>query len=280
MMSLIDTFITSGLLYFIIVTLPLDSTVAIGGIGSAYIANQPKGFQAPSVEAAAAGPQMEIQGDADNPANPARPEGGLRPETLAQIEAVTAANTETAEGGSADEDKEDDKVEDEDKPKVDEYSEFDYGALGSTTRNLLNEKERREAIEGRCEAMDFEDLILNQELRQDVPIKKGFVPMFRTVSGAEDLYCKRMIGDEEGSDRYIMDKFAALSLACGIFALNGTPLPDHLDKDGLIEPKLFDKKLAALLKYPIIIVADLSVNYTWFTFRVQKMLALDQVKDF
>ena len=249
----------------------IASGQAIGGVGSAYVANQPKGFQAPSAEAAAQ--QMEIKGDADNPANPARPEGGLRQETLDQINAVAEAQ-DTPEAPP-------EEGKEEEKPaEKDLYDEFDYGALGSAARNLLTDKERREVIEARCEEMDFEDLILNQELRQDVPIKKGFVPMFRTVSGAEDLFCKRMIGDEEGSDRYIMDKFAALSLACGIFALNGTPLPDHLDKDGLVDDELFKKKLAALLKYPIIIVADLSVNYTWFTFRVQKMLALDQVKDF
>lgn len=241
---------------------------AIGGVGSAYVANQPKGFQAPSAEAAAQ--QMEIKGDAANPANPARPEGGLRQETLDQINAVASAQDAPAVPPE----------EGKEKEEKDPYDEFDYGALGSASRNLLTDKERRQVIESRCEDMDFEDLILNQELRQDVKIKKGFVPMFRTVSGAEDLYCKRLIGDEEGSDRYIMDKFAALSLVCGLYALNGTPLPDHLDGDGRVDDKLFQKKLDALLKYPIIIVADLSVNYTWFTFRVQKMLALDQVKDF
>ena len=67
----------------------IASGQAIGGVGSAYVANQPKGFQAPSAEAAAQ--QMEIKGDADNPANPARPEGGLRQETLDQINAVAEA---------------------------------------------------------------------------------------------------------------------------------------------------------------------------------------------
>lgn len=245
---------------------------AIQGVGGGYVANQPKGFQAPA--AGAPTPQMEVHGDEHSPANPVRPEGGLRPETAEALKAVAEANA--PEKTSAE------KIVDEDLDpnREPDYEDYDFGALGQVTRDLLSDRKRREAIEVRCDEMDFTDLILNQELRQEVPIKRGFVPTFRTPNGAEDLFCKRKIGDEEGSNRYVMDKYAAFGLVCGIYSLNGQPLPEHRKTDGTVDDAAFEKKMAYLLKYPIVIVADLSVNFTWFNFRVQKLLSLDKVKDF
>ena len=248
---------------------------AIQGVGGAYVANQPRNMQIPPAQPP--GAVMEKSGEGDQPANPARPEGGLSPETVEQLNAVAAATAAEQEQTKA---AEDEKAIDKNVGEVDEYDDYDYSSLGQVTRNLLSDKKRREAIEARCEDMDFEDLILNQELRQEVKIKKKFVPIFRTPTGDEDLYTKRKIGEEDGSDRYIMDKYAVYGLCCGLYSINDKPLPDHRNAEGKLDDKLFDKKMEILLKYPIVIVADLSVNFTWFTFRVQKLLSLDKVKDF
>lgn len=237
---------------------------AVPGVGGALIANQPAGMVPP--EMPTEGPPMEMSGDGENPVNPPREGGGLRQETVDQLQKVAEANSDK---------KEDEKVEEE------EDDDFDYSQLGLATKDILANKERREAIEKKItQEMNFEDLIIHQEIRQEVPILKKFRPTFRTPSGNEDLFVKRLISDEEGSDRYVMDKYAGMGVCCGLYAINGKPLPSHLDKDGIPSKDLFDKKMAIILKYPLVILADLSANFTWFTERVQKLLAVDKVRDF
>lgn len=249
---------------------------AIAGVGGAYMANQPRGAQAAPPQGQPK-PPMEVRGAEGEAANPVRPEGGLRPETVDQLNAIAQANTQDE---LKDEAQALHEAHGEPQPGDPDFEDYDFGAVGQAARNLLSNKERREVIEARCDEMDFEDLILNQELRQEVKIKRGFVPVFRTPSGEEDLFVKRFIGDEEGSSQYIMDKYSVYGLCCGLYSLNGAPLPDHLGKDGKVDTKAFERKLEYILKYPIVLVADLSVNFTWFTFRVQKLLSLDKVKDF
>jgi hypothetical protein len=77
-----------------------------------------------------------------------------------------------------------------------------------------------------------------------------------------------------------MDKYAMMNLTCGLYALNGTPLPPHQDKEGYIDEALFEKKQKVILKYPWNLLADLSVNYVWFLRRVEKALVVDDIKDF
>jgi hypothetical protein len=209
---------------------------------------------------------MEMRGVGEEPVNPPREGGGLRPETMEQLEKVAEAN---AEG----EEKPDKESEDDD--------DFDYSQLGLATKDIIANKARREAIEAKIkEEMNFEDLIVHQEIRQEVPILPKFSPTFRTPSGNEDLFVKRLISDEEGSDRYVMDKYAAMGVCCGLYAINGKPLPSHLDKDGIPDKDLFDKKMQVIMRYPLVLLADLSANFTWFTERVQQLLAVDKVQDF
>lgn len=204
---------------------------------------------------------MEITSKDGKPVNPPRQERALRPETIEQVQAVAEANKD-------------------DGPLKKEDEEY-FTAIGSQTKDILRNKERQAAIEAKIEdELNFEDLLYQQELRQRVPIRRDFAPQYRTPSTMEDLFVKRLIGKEEGSPTYIMDKFAIMSLTCGLFAINGKPLPDHLDDNRNPKEDLFQKKMDAVLKYPLILVADMSANFQWFEERVQKLLSLDQIKDF
>jgi len=236
----------------------------IPGVGSAYVANQPAmQRQAPQASQG----KTEWQ-------NPPRPEGaGLRPETAKQLEEVAKAN---AEGKKADKEAADLK---EEMDKLDE--EFDYDEFGNKIHTLTQNKQRREAIEARCAPMDFAQLITIQEVRQDVPIIPGkFVPTFRSAQGHEELYIKKKMSGERGSEAYLRDKFALLALALGLYALNGRELPSHLDKDGEVDDELFSKKLKILLRFPFDLLADMSTNLGWFGKRVQKLLVVDNIKGF
>lgn len=219
------------------------------GVGGAYYANQP--------------PPMEKTSQ-DGPVNPPKPGGGLSQETVAGLEAVAEAN-------QAEEDEESEELDDE------EY----FSELGEATKDIIQNKQRRKAIEEKIvDELNFEDLILHQELRQEVPILKGFRPTYRTPTAQEDLFVKRLIGQESGSDRYVIDKYTIMNLCCGLFMLNKKPLPSHLDNNGRPDEKLFQAKLDFILKYPVVLIADLSANFVWFQERVQTLLAIDKVKDF
>lgn len=240
----------------------------IPGVGSAYMANQPKGVQInPPMPT---GPEMSRTGQEGEHANPIRPEGGLSPDTLAGLAAVGEANEVKAST-------EEDKKVDTDK----DFDDFDFEEFGAASRDMLSNKKRREAIEAKItDELDFEGLIINQELRQRVPIRKGFEPQYRTPSSGEDLFVKRLVGKVEGSERYVLDYYTVMGLACGLYALNGKPLPSHLDKDGLPTPELFEVKMQHIMRFPLVIIADLACNFSWFTVRVQNLLGLEQVKDF
>lgn len=234
---------------------------AIPGVGSAYPANQPRGFTPPD-QGQGVPPQMEVSSKDGNPVNPPRAEGGLRAETTAALQAVAQANT------------------DEKAPLTKEDEDY-ISKLGEETKDIISNKERREFIEGRIEdELNFEDLLFQQELRQKVPIRKNFFPTYRTPSADEDLFVKRKMSKEDGSPQYIMDMYAALSLVCGLFAINGKPLPDHCDDKKKPKEELFEEKFRMVMKYPLVIVADLSANYVWFLDRVNQLMSLDAIKNF
>jgi hypothetical protein len=236
----------------------------IPGIGSAYAANQPK---VPRTQ--------EPKPETGEFVNPPRPPGSsvLRPDTAQQVREVLEANAEKPA-------KEDDlkKVEEE----IDEIdTQYETDEFGRKVRSLTANRVRREAIEKRCDEMQVEDLILQGEIRQKVPIIPGKLePVYRSVSGSEDLFIKRWMSSERGSEQYIMDRYSLLNLTAGIYALNGRPFPSHLDKSGEPDKEAFEAKLKLISKLPFTLLADLSVNYAWFSRRVQRLLVVDNIKGF
>jgi len=241
---------------------------AIPGVGGAYAVNQPRGFTPPPNQPAG-GPPMEMTSQDGQPVNPPRTEGGLRAETQEALKAVAQANDPSAKtpNGETELAKED----------------ADYlTKLSNATDDILRNKERRDYIESRIEdELNFEDLLYQQELRQRVPIRKNFVPTFRTPSAAEDLFIKRLIAkDEATSTQYIMDRFATMGLVAGLFAINGKPLPDHLDDKKNPDEKRFQEKYDLVTKYPLVILADLSANFVWFEERVRKLMSLEVIRNF
>lgn len=221
------------------------------GVGAAYAANQPP--QSPVPE----GPMQ----------NPPRPEGGLRPETVAQLNDLAQAQDPVATLPASE------------KSLIDE---FDLENFGIKTKSLLNNKARRNAIEARItDTINVEDLFIHYELRQMVPIIPGkFFPTYRSVPGTEDIWVKRQMGSETGSDAYMMSKYAMMNLCCGLFSINDMPLPSHLSQNGQVDEKAFDIKLARMLKLPASALEDLHVNFMWFLRRVEKLLIVDELKGF
>lgn len=172
-------------------------------------------------------------------------------------------------------------AEEEEKPEsiFDMLNQDEFRA--NEIERILNNKERRIAIESRCKPMSFEDLLYKNEVSQRVPIKPGiFEPTFRSFTPEESLFVKKFIAAEQAiSDQYIMEKYNICLLTCSLLAINGNALPDHRKDDGSPDKELFEKKLKYVMKMSGYVTADLNINYVWFDIRVRKLISADGLKN-
>lgn len=147
--------------------------------------------------------------------------------------------------------------------------------LGDDSKwSVLNNYDRRKAIESRLKPLDIADILIHGEIRQNVPIVPDkFVITLRSVSGDEDLGVKKLMSSETGSDRYMFDKLSFMALTLGIVAINGKELPAHLNDQQRFDEALFKAKFDLLMRYPVTMLADMGLQYYWFEHRVQDLFA-------
>lgn len=235
----------------------------VAGVGSAYAANQPMAGQLPTDTE---GNEQPI----DPRLQPRPPGSGLRAETVQQLQAVSAANSS------------DDEVLKKVNAEIDELDDvYEDNEFGQRVRSLLANKKRAELIEGRCQPLVFEELLLQGSVQQRVPIIPGkFEPTFRSLTGEENEEILRMMNSFRGPDQYILDVISLLNLTAGLYALNGKPLIAHLDNNGDFHEEMFRSKYKVVRKMALPILADLSVNFRWFSRRVQKLTVVDGIKGF
>lgn len=237
------------------------------GVGSAYAANQPaaKHIAATDTE----GNELPL-----DPRTAPRPPGsGLRPETVKELEGVAAANAKPSE-------------DDEELKKINKELEemddvFETNEFGERVKSLLGNKERARIIESRCAPLSLEDLLISGSVQQRVPIVPGkFEPTFRSLFGQENLEILRLMNAVRGPDEYILDMLQIFRLTAGLYSINNRILPNHLNKDGDFDEELFRAKNKIVVKMALPILADMSVNFSWFLRRVQKLTVVDDIKGF
>lgn len=150
------------------------------------------------------------------------------------------------------------------------------------TKDILNNPEQKEIIEGRVQPMDITDLIVDGYVRQIVPIIPGkFEPEYQSITGEDQIGIKRMIMMEAKSldvpEGYLMDKNSIMSIAAGLYAVNRRVLPTHRDKEGHFDEKLFIEKFNLIVRYPMHMLASLGLNFFWFDARVRKMFMAERL---
>lgn len=237
----------------------------VPGVGSAYAANQP---MAKALVTDTEGNEQPI-----DPRLQPRPEGaGLRQETVSQLEAVAAANA------AATDDQELKKIREE----IDDQDDlFETNEFGERVKSLLGNKKRAEIIANRCASLAFEDLLLYGSVRQKVPIIPGkFEPTFRSLQGDENVEILRLMGSVNGPDQYVLDMLNLYRLTAGLYAINSKVLVSHLNTNGEFDEALFKAKFKIVSKMALPILADMSVNFGWFSARVQKLTVVDDIKSF
>lgn len=199
----------------------------------------------------------------------------------AQAAAAAGAGGVVAAGGAGGVE----QLTEEDRQKVkkaiDQMDDFDWNTFKQMTmKDILNNEEQRKLIEGRLEPLSLDGLLVDGYVRQLVPIvPQRFEPMFQSIGGDEELACKRLIvADAKALDvneQYLMDKHAFMVLTCGLHAVNGKPLPSHRDAEGNFDDKLFWQKFSRVLRYPLHMLASLSINFFWFDVRVRKLFVAE-----
>lgn len=165
------------------------------------------------------------------------------------------------------------------KDAFDNMDDFEYDSYRRMLEeNVLNNPKRKKKIESKCKEMDIIDLITQGEVKQEVSVVDDkYIITFRSVTGEEDLAIKRLLYTERGSPRYMLDVYSLMSLTLGLHAINRHPLPTHIDENGKFSTPLFEEKFRLVKNYPLQLLADLAVNYTWFDIRVRKLFSVEEL---
>ena len=233
------------------------------GVGSMIAANQPQlqqGQPAPG----------GVDADGYKP--------GLSQESLASMKALETFQLQaqnSQEKAKKAPTPEQSKAADDTKRQIDDdaqmMSELQNMLGDDTVWDKMNNPDRKKRIEGSLESMEFTDIIMHGEVRQDVPIRKGLTLTFRTASGAEDLAVKRLMFTESGSDRYMVDKYSIMQLTLALVGINGQELPSHLTEDKKFDEERYTKKFEKVVQFPIEFIAEAGLQYLWFHERVRDL---------
>lgn len=183
--------------------------------------------------------------------------------------------------------------EDEEKKRkiqeaIEKMDSFDYDALRrEMEEDILNNPEQREIIEARLKPLDFDELVTKNRVTQDVVIhpgtgdKKGLWFTYESMTGEEDLVLKQIIMKEsksiEVTGQYLLDKFAFMSIAIGLKAINGHVLPRHTNDQGEFDEDKFWVKFHWVLQKPLHLLSCIGINHTWFETRVRKMFVAEKL---
>lgn len=248
-----------------------------GGVNSLKGTTPLGHVERPAIPPLASQPQHGGQSDGlvDGGVKP-RPAGSpiLSAATEEQLrQAAQAMNVPATEEAKVEEKKEEKKTDD------DLFSLFDFDGKNEAER-VLNNKKRREFIEKHCSEMNFEDLLMRDEVQQVVAIKpKQFEVTFRSLKPSESLFVKQFMSSEmQKTEAYYLEKFTLCQLCMAIVAINGKQFgAPHEKADGEISQEVFETRLRKLLKMSGYIVADLALNYAWFDIRVRKLLLADEL---
>lgn len=162
--------------------------------------------------------------------------------------------------------------------------DFDFNSFRELMmKDLLNNDEQRQIIEERLKPLDLGELIVNGRLTQRIIVRTGYEPELQSMTGEEELALKRLLMEERGKiaapDRYLLDKYQLMTVACALHAVNNKTLPSHLDEKGNFSDDKFWTKFNLVLKLPFHMLASLGLQYYWFDIRVRKLFVAERLKN-
>ena len=142
---------------------------------------------------------------------------------------------------------------------------------------------RRKAIEKDLKPLDFEEMVFQGHVQQEIKLRSNFSITLRTITTQHGLWLEMMLTDlDQFAAQYGRHWFSLLQVACSLQEVNGKPIGSDLGKfDDPNSREDFEKVLRERMKFlgrlPGMLTDDLIVQYTWFSGRVRKLLAGDLV---
>ena len=214
--------------------------------------------------------------------------GGALLDSEREAEQAVAAGPAGAAAtiGNAPGDKSNRPLSDEERAKlkesIDRMDEFDFDSFRqSMMKDILNNPDQQKIIEKKLKSLDITDMIVNGYVTQEVPIVAGLSFTFRSMSGLEDLEIKRLIMEEskslEVSERYLLDKYAFMSMTIGLIAINNKPFGDVYDGNGDFNDEKFKAKFKKIIRLPLHMLASIGLNQMWFEQRARKLYVAEKV---
>ena len=151
-------------------------------------------------------------------------------------------------------------------------------------RDILRNPKQKEIVEARCKPLNIEELILRNKVTQRVPIiPQKFEPTFESMEGTVELALKRMLYKESEAiavtEAYLLQKYALMTTAAGLVAINGAPTPSMYNDTGVFDEKLYWEKFNWVARRSIHMLASLGIHYSWFEERVRLLFKVDEGKD-
>ena len=148
------------------------------------------------------------------------------------------------------------------------------------------DKARRKKIESNLKPLDFETMVFQGYVEQEIPLHQSLSITLRTLTTHQGLWVEYHISKfQDLSTQSLRHTFSLLQVAVSLERINGKPMSPSLDKfvrqdqrDEFI--KALEQRMDKLSQMPSLLTDDFIIQYVWFTGRVRKLLSgnmLEQV---
>lgn len=141
------------------------------------------------------------------------------------------------------------------------------------------DKARRKKIEASLKPLDFETMVFQGFVEQDIQLHPSLSITLRTLTTHQGLWVEYYISRfQDLSTQSLRHTFSLLQVAVSLEKINGKPVAPSLDKfvrqdqrDEFI--KVLEQRMDRLSQMPSLLTDDFIIQYVWFTGRVRKMLS-------
>ncbi len=134
----------------------------------------------------------------------------------------------------------------------------------------------RKAVEGRCEPMDFGDLIISGRVQQEVPIlPEKLSANYQTLSGSEIFWIEQTAPDMSVTDFGINAWMGYARLVMSLTGVNGSTFSPYGEKRGTVDKAMFAQRFEEVMGLGEQLIELLLVNLKWFRGRVDELFVDD-----
>lgn len=141
------------------------------------------------------------------------------------------------------------------------------------------DKLRRSRIEAKLKPLDFETMVFQGYVEQDVPLHTSLTITLRTLTTHQGLWLEYYISKmPDMSTQNLRHTFSLLQVAVALEKINGRSTVPAIDRftrqdqrDEFI--KALEQRMEKLSQMPSLLTDDFIIQYVWFTGRVRKLLS-------